>query len=163
MAIPITPYWKLAYSRSDQLVATITQKRPSGSTLRIIKLWRYKWDTNYSGVGGENYKKLAEAIWVTDRRVARLTGGKASSSLRVKKLSRAFPRAYYYEVEMFDEDLETQVRRREYYIKGKSATFNFEITDLWAKAADDDPLTRFQVEGEGVELMHFLESLTLND
>ena len=162
VAIPVTRYWKLKYKKEDQLTAVITQSRPSGKPLREIKVWRYKWNTVYSGVGGENYKKLAEQIHELDWAEAIAAGGKASR-LRVKKLNREFSRVYYYTVELHDSELKANVRRREYYAKGKSATFNFAITDFWEVAGDDDELTRFQVKGEGVELMHLLQSLSLND
>jgi hypothetical protein len=160
--IPVTPYWKLEHKSEDQLTTVLTQSRPNGKPLRTVEVWRYRWDTNYSGVGGENYKALAEQIYELDREEARALGGKASA-LQVKRLSRDFKRAYYYAVELHDPDLKKDVRRREYYIKGKGATFNFAIVDFWEASSDDDALTLFEAKGEGVELMHVLESLTLNE
>ena len=82
--------------------------------------------------------------------------------MRVKKLSTEFKRAYWYEVKLFDSTLDANIRRREIYIKGVSATINFEIVDHWSSQTGDDAVTAFQMKGEGVELMHVLKSLKLN-
>lgn len=160
--LPVSPHWTIKYHRRDQHVATVTQTRPNGKPLRVMKVWRYKWNTIYSGVGGENCKKLAEVILEEDRLEAKLAGGKASSKVRVKKLSTEFKRAYWYEVKLFDSTLDANIRRREIYIKGVSATINFEIVDHWSSQPGDDAVTAFQMKGEGVELMYLLKSLKLN-
>lgn len=159
--LPVSSHWTLRYERGTQHVATLKQTRPNGKPLREIKVWRYKWDTVYSGVGGENCRKLAEVILELDREEAKLAGGKASSKVYVRKLNREFKRAYWYKVEMYDSKLDAKIRRREMYIKGKSATFNFEILEHISAQKTDDHVTRFQIENDGVELMHLLESLEL--
>jgi hypothetical protein len=160
--VPVSRHWKIKYHSRDQHVATVTQTRPNGKPLRVMKVWRYKWNTIYSGVGGENCKKLAEVILEQDRLEAKLAGGKASSKVRVKKLSTEFKRAYWYEVKLFDSDLDANVRRREIYIKGVSATINLEIVDHWSSQPGDDAVTAFQMKGDGPEIMHLLKSLKLN-
>jgi len=163
IALPVSPHWKLTYVRKSQHVGTITQTRPNGKPLRTIKIWRYKWNTVYSGVGGENCRKLAEVIHELDRDEVKASGGKVSSRVRVKKLNRHFKRVYHYRLETYDSELEDIVRRREFYFKGTSATFNFEVTEHCGWKDDDDALTRFRIDNEGVELMHVLQSLEPND
>ena len=140
----------------------MTRSRPNRKLLRRIKLWRYRWDTRYSGVGGENYKQLAEEIFEIDREIAKDHGFKASKKLTIKKLNREFSRAYYYFMEEIDKELKAKVRTHNYYIKGKTATFNFEVTDVLAVYENDDDVTRWLTTEEGPEVMALLRSVARN-
>lgn len=160
--VPVTSRWRWKWPSSDQLSAQFRLLRPGGkSVLRYIKVWRYKWNTLYSGVGGENAKELAEEILDLEKIDARRSGRKVSKQITVRKLNRHFRRCYYYYAETFDEDLEEAVVSRNYYFKGKTATFCVEVIDR-EKQVTDDAVTFWRLEDEGVEVRAFLDTIRKN-
>ena len=162
-AVPATSRWRWKWPSSDQLNLHLRMLRPEKkSVLRYVKLWRYKWTTVYSGVGGENAKRLAEVIYDLDRDKAKTTGKRVSKRLLVRKLNLKFRRSYYYYVETYDSDLKEDILTTNYYFKGRSATFSLEIIDRKEDPADD-AVTRWRLKGKDPELRVFLDSIDFND
>jgi hypothetical protein len=160
--VPVSSRWRWKWPSTDQLSVHFRLLRPgSDSVLRYIKVWRYRWDTLYSGVGGENAKELAEEILELEKIDARREGRKVSKKVTVRKLNRHFRRCYYYYAETFDVDLEEHVVSRNFYFKGKTATFCVEVIDR-KKAAGDDAVTLWRLEDEGVEVRAFLDTIHRN-
>ena len=161
---PISSNWKVEWAaqNSTQLHGTYVQMRPDGTPLREIKIWRYRWDTTYSGVGGENYKKLAAEIQAIDKEDARSLPGTKVSPLRVRKLSREFRRAYHWTVSTENSDGDLMLRTTNWYFKGRSATFCFEIIEHFVTSSEDDALTIWMLNEKPVELDAFLESVVLS-
>ncbi|MEE8106541.1 MAG: hypothetical protein V3T86_13480 [Planctomycetota bacterium] len=161
-AVPVSTRWRWKWPRTDQLAVEFRILRPDEkSVMRHIKVWRYKWNTVYSGVGGENAKKLARAILEIERDNARGTGRKASKTVGVRKLNRHFPRAHYYFAQTFDDDLQKDVTSRNYYFKDKTARFCVEVIELKGKPSDDQILA-WRVKDKDPELRAFLDSIKRN-
>lgn len=145
---------------ADQLRQLFTQKRPGGGPLREIKVWVYKWNTVYSGVGGENYKGLAKMMHEYDRDSTAKKGRKSSRSIGTRKINSEFSRAYYYFIEGFDVDEEQNLRRDNYYMKGDSISFNFEVITHIDPAKGDDDVTKWQAGEDDPEIEAVLSSLS---
>lgn len=160
--IPVGRLWDWDYPEDeDQHTVTITQKRASGGVLCQIEVHRYKWNTRYSGVGGENAKKLADVLCDIDDGIARDDGDKCSK-LKVKKFNRNYKRAHFYKVDYKDPAPGKPLVREEYYVKGRRTTFNFQITIYQPKLKKPDPFTLWQTKARP-EARWMLESITASD
>jgi hypothetical protein len=140
----------------------VTQKRPNGQKLRYIKVWTYRWDTVYSGVGGENSKGLAKMMHEVDRDSTAKSKRKVSPEVTARKLNAEFSRVYYYFVEGLDVDEEKKLRRDNYYMKGDNLTFNFEVISYLDATEGDDEVTKWQSGDDDPEIKAVLESLVTN-
>jgi hypothetical protein len=136
-----------------ELVKRIGAERP----VRIVKIWMYRWDTVYSDVGGENAKKIAEGNMEYDRAKFKKVTFR-SDRIVTARLSRGFPKTSYYEI-VGDDESYGPARRRNYYVKGKSATYNFEVIEIRRTEEADDPWTAWQAAGESCELDAVLASI----
>jgi hypothetical protein len=160
MGLPVGRGWEfreLRPGKDDQLWGDITRTLPGGRLVREIKIWVYKWTTVYSGVGGENAKELAEGNMEVDRGTMKKVAFR-SNRIVTARMGRGFPKTSYYEIVGEDEKL-GPVRRRNYYVKGTTTTYNFEVIELRRTEASDDPWTRWQVEGNDPELDAVLEAM----
>jgi hypothetical protein len=158
--LPVGRGWALKEHRivpNEQLCAEITRSLAEGRVTRHVKIWFYKWNTSYSGTGGENAKGLAEKDLENDREGMKKISFR-SNRVVTARLSRGFPKTSYYEIAGEDEKL-GPLRRRNYYVKGKTTTYNFEVIEYRLAKPDDDPWTKWQVEGDDPELKAVLESL----
>jgi hypothetical protein len=166
LGLPTGNAWSWTYNTNpkdnDQLHMFVTQKRPNGEKLRYIKVWTYKWDTVYSGVGGENSKGLAKMMHEVDRDSTAKSGRKVSAAVTAKRLSAEFDRVYYYFVEGLDVDEEKRLRRDNYYMKGKNLTFNFEVITYLDPMQGDDEVTKWETGETDPEIKAVLESLVSN-
>ena len=82
-----------------------------------------------------------------------------STRVTARRLSRDFPRAYYYFVEGHDNDEKARIRRRSYYVKGDAWTVNVEVIDFLDRADKDDACTAWMRTVDGPECDAFLRSL----
>ena len=167
MGLPTGSAWSWKYNtdakNNDQLHMFVDQKRPNGQKLRHIKVWTYRWDTVYSGVGGENTKGLAKMMHEVDRDSTAKSGRKVSPAVTAKRMSAEFDRVYYYFVEGFDVDEEKKLRRDNYYMKGDNLSFNLEVISYLDPTDGDDEVTKWQCGSDSdPEIKAVLESLTLN-
>ena len=166
LGLPIGNAWSWEYNTNakdkDQLHMFVNQKRPNGQKLRQIKVWTYRWDTVYSGVGGENSKGLAKMMHDVDRDSTAKSGRKVSPEVTAKKLNAEFDRVYYYFVEGLDVDEEKHLRRDNYYMKGNNLTFNFEVITYLDPTDGDDEVTKWQAGQTDPEVKAVLESLVSN-
>ncbi len=161
--VPYSGLWTPGRGDGDQLATQIYRKTPDGDTVRHIKVWAYRWDTIYSGVGGENYKKLAKEMHELDRDSMSKKGRKASTKVQTKRLNKEITRSYYYYVQGFDVDLEKTIRRRNYYIKGKNITLNFEVIDMFDPEEGEDPVTQWVRTQEDPETAPLLATISFPD
>lgn len=166
LGLPTSTAWSWKYNadpkNNDQLHMFVDQQRPNGKKLRQIKVWTYRWDTVYSGVGGENYKGLAKMMFDVDRDITARSKRKSSNAVTAKRMNAEFDRVYYYFVEGLDVDEEKRLRRDNYYMKGSNLSFNFEVITYLDPTEGDDEVTKWQC-GEGdPEIAAVLESLVSN-
>ncbi len=160
--IPVSPHWRWDFPEDeDQHCVTITQARRSGGVLAQIEVHRYKWNTIYSGVGGENAEKLADVLCEIDDDIARDDGDKCSR-VKVKKFSRNFKRSHFYKVTYKDPAPGKPAVREEYYVKGRTATFNFQITYHQPKMKEPDAFTLWQSKTRP-ESRWMLDSIKIRD
>lgn len=166
LGLPANEAWSWRYNadskNNDQLHMFVDQMRPNGKPLRRIKVWTYRWDTVYSGVGGENYKGLAKMMHEVDRDSTAKTKRKSSPAVTARKLNGEFSRVYYYFVEGFDVDAEQTLRRDNYYMKGDNLSFNFEVISYLDPTEGDDEVTKWQCGESDPEIEAVLESLAAN-
>jgi hypothetical protein len=155
--VPRGPTWARTYLTEDRLEVVISQKRPDDSLPRRIRVHRYRWDTVHSDVGGEDAQGLADAIREAETELVELLGGKVGPLL-TRRISTQFNRAHYYEVEELDIEAKTRVRRLEYYVKARTATYNLEITEFPALPTGD-PVTAWQAGKDDPELEAVLASI----
>ncbi|MDJ0521903.1 MAG: hypothetical protein QNJ90_07485 [Planctomycetota bacterium] len=160
--VPITPRWRWRWPKEDQHTVALTVAAVNGKPMRKIDLWRYKWDTIYSGVGGENAKKLAQELYKIDRDIAHKMTRKASKKMVAKRLNKHFSRAWYYWAQDFDEKLNAPTKRHNYYIKGKTATFNLEVIDIDSISWELGPVSAWMEREGDPEVAHVLASVRLN-
>jgi hypothetical protein len=156
--LPIGRGWvfsAMTPAKGDQLWGEIVRTLPNARMVRKIRFWIYRWDTVYSGVGGENAKGLAEGDFAADREgMTRVTA--RSARVITARLSRGFPKTSFYEVAGTDDKL-GPARRRNYFVKGSSTTFNFEVIEMRKTEPGDDPWTAWQTEAPDPELESFAE------
>ena len=155
--------WTVKRGTGSQHVLSIFQREHGGETICHVKIWRYEWDTVYSGVGGENYKKLAKEMHELDRDSMAKKGRKASRRVTAKRLNSEFSRAQYYYVQGFDVDLEATIRRRNYYLKDDSTTYNLELIEYLDPKKSDDAVSGWLRTVEGPERDAFLTSVSSGD
>ena len=142
--------------KDDQLWGEITKSLGEDRPARIVKIWAYRWDTTYSDIGGENAKGLAEKDLENDRmNMTKVTF--RSDRVVTARLSKGFPKTSYYEVVGEDEKY-GPVRRRNYYVKGKVTTLNFEVIESRRTRPEDDAWTAWQAAEETCELDAVLAS-----
>ena len=142
--------------KDDQLCGEVSKTLPNGRLVRRIQFWFYRWDTVYSGTGGENAKGIAEGNFLADRgNMTKVTA--RSPRVITARMSRAFPKASFYEVAGVDDKL-GPARRRNYYVKGSATTYNFEVVEMQKTEETDDPWTRWQTAAPDPELEAVLES-----
>jgi hypothetical protein len=144
LSFPSSDRWTYTYTRKSQHILSIFQKTAAGKTVCEVKVWFYRWDTDYSGVGGENYVKLAKVMLEADR--AAMAGARVKASPRVQAahLNPEFPRAQTYFVEGLDAEEGAYVRRLNYYLKDKSRTYNVELVVHIDALAGEDAVTTWQ-------------------
>lgn len=161
LSYPYGTRWTYQYSgKNDQLLLTLTQKSLDGAVLSVVKFWTYRWDTTYSGVGGENYVKLAKTMLEVDREAMVGPGAKASPRVIATSLSPQFPRAQFYFVEGDDADEEARVRRLNYYLKDGQRTYNVEMIVRTEAQPEEDPLTLWQRTDADPERGNLLKTLS---
>jgi hypothetical protein len=165
LGLPVSARWSYAYTgEDDQHLLSITQKGASGETLCLVKLWVYRWNVVYSGIGGENYVGLAKVMHELDRDATLAKGRKVSPRVTTVRLNAHFPRAQYYHVEGFDMDEVRTVRRRNYYLKDRSRTYCVELIEYRDPAPKDDAVDAWQRDGDACpERRAFLESIAPRD
>jgi hypothetical protein len=160
LTLPASRGWAIAREGAHnqaQEAAYIHRVLSDNRITREIKIWAYQWNIDYSGVGGSNAKNLAEMFLEADREVfKRITF--RSDRVVTAYFNKAFPKTSYYEI-VGEDAARGPVRRRNYYVKAKTVTFNFEILE-WRKAsAEDPPWVRWQCEGKDPELEAILASI----
>ncbi len=163
MRLPLSALWTWKYPKTDQHILSVMQYGNKSKLLRHMKIWRYRWDTLYSGVGGENYSKLAKVMHELDRDSMAKQGRKASTRVTAKRLNAEFSRAQFYFVEGFDVDEEARIRRRNYYVKAPNTTYNFEVIDYLDAVPGEDPVTAWLRTVEGPDWDVLLQSLAAAD
>ncbi len=158
-AFPFGRGWNflpLRPGKDDQLWGEISRTLPNGRVTCRIRFWIYRWDTVYSGTGGENAKGLAEGNFEADREnMTKVTS--RSPRVVTTRMSRGFPKASFYEVAGVDDKL-GPARRRNYYVKGASTTYNFEVIEMRKTEEADDAFTAWQCQGPDPELAYLIES-----
>jgi hypothetical protein len=142
----------------DQLWGEIRKTVAGARLCRHVKVWVYDWDSTYSDVGGENAKGLAKMDLETDRYVSTKIISR-STRVTMVRLNKEFPQAAFYELVGEDPEL-GPVRRRNYYVKGKTRTYNFEVIELRKTEATDSPFVAWQCAAETSETDAILESIT---
>ena len=166
LGLPNGSAWSWKYNPdtkdNDQLHMFVNQVRPNGQKLRQIKVWTYRWDTVYSGVGGENYKGLAKMMHEVDRDITAKSGRKSSTAVNAKRLNAEFDRVYYYFVEGLDVGEEKRLHRDNYYMKGLNVSFNFEVITYMDPTEGDDGVTKWQCGENDPEIAAVLGSLVSN-
>lgn len=136
MLIPAEMGWGWKWSKEEQLSVTMTCRNRHRRMISEIEIWYYRWDTLYSGVGGENAKKLAERIRDIDVSKAKEKGGKVSR-IKIQRLSRDISRAYVYTIRDAKRTSDCSLIKREIYVKGRTATFNIATREA-VKAHDSE-------------------------
>ena len=126
---PVSGRWRIEYPEEDQKSAVLTQKNASGKTIRTVVFYRYRWNTTYSGIGGENAQKLAEVLWKLECEVYAERARDASRSVEIRNLNKNVARSYYYFVRGPDPDDKREKRTRSWYFKGKRNTFCVQVID----------------------------------
>jgi len=164
-SLPLGRGWSLkdlVPQKGDQRWAEITKTLPNGRVVRQVIVWVYLWQTLYSvgggkTIGGENAKELAETGMEFDReRFSKIKF--RSNRIVTARLSKGFSKASYYEIVGEEKSL-GDLRRRNYYVKGETATYCFEVLEFRKTAPEDDAWTKWQSEGDDPELALILESL----
>jgi hypothetical protein len=127
-----------------------------------ISICVYSFNTIYTGsgrqggVGGENATGLAKEFLDYDKfRLVKVES--ASTSISARPLSKAFPRAQYYEIVGKSKD-SGRVRLRSYFAKTSTQTWAFDVTQFLDAVADDTPAEAWQNAGEDPELEAVLQS-----
>jgi len=167
VGLPVGGKWMTSYTGSgevsSQLNMFIRQERPGGVLLREIKIWTYSWNTVYSGVGGENSKKLAKVMHEVDRDSVARKGRKASKGVKARRLNKEMKRVYYYFVEGLNVGAEAHLRRQSFYFKGEHAyTYCFEVITHLDPVKNDDRVTTWQTEADRREFDAVMASLVPN-
>lgn len=154
--LPVGRGWTLIEPGDSQLKAEIVKTIQPGRVLRKIRVWMYQWNVTYSGIGGENAKNLAEASLKNDQ-AALAKVVRRSDRVATIRMGKGFPKTNYYEVIGEDKEL-GPVRIRNYYVKGKTTTYNFEVIEYRKTTEEDSPWIRWQCEGDDPELGWILET-----
>jgi hypothetical protein len=149
-------YTDLDPGEDQQFWGTVKRTLPNARMVCEIKIWVYRWDTVYSGTGGENAKGLAEGAMGGDREGMKKVSFR-SPRIVTKGMSRGFPKTSYYEIVGEDDKL-GPVRRRNYYVKGSNTTYNFECIEWRKTEPADDPWTAWQTSGPDPEVEAVLAS-----
>lgn len=157
---PMGGCWCHEYSGdNDQLLLTIKQKALTGAMLCEVRIWTYRWDTVYSGIGGENYVKLAREMLEVDRQGLPGKDTKVSARVMSTSIHAHLPRAQFYFVEGYDSEIEGRLRCLNYYRKDDARTYNVEFIVRLDPVEDEDPLTSWQRTDDDPERAAFLKSL----
>ncbi|MCP5070931.1 MAG: hypothetical protein GY946_30575 [bacterium] len=144
MLMPARGQWGIKFhADEEQHCSTLTQKDAKGRIISKVQVHRYKWNTLYSGVGGENARKLADDIRELDLESAKEDGDKCSS-VKVKKFSKHLPRSHYYRVTYKDPKIGFAIIRDEHYVKGDRATFNIVVVSYRQELQDADAFAKWQ-------------------
>jgi hypothetical protein len=155
---PVSTRWSADLPGEDQKRLVLTQKGFGGAVLRTLNVHVYRWDTTYSGVGGENCQKLAEVLWKLDKEIYANRARDASRGVEVKRLNAKIPRSYYYFARGVDPEKETLTKVQNWYFKGKRHTYALElIENLDEKVAKVEADKWLQAEGN-VEIAAVLDS-----
>jgi hypothetical protein len=158
---PVSTRWTAEYPNEDQKKLVLTQKGFGGAVLRTLMVHVYRWNTVYSGVGGENCQKLAEVLWKLDKEIYANRARDASRGVEVKRLNAKIPRSYYYFARGVDPVKETLTKVQNWYFKGWATTFAIELVEnLDEKVVKVDPDKWLQAEGDP-EIAAVLDSFAL--
>ena len=158
LLVPVRRGWTIKYhDDKDQHCSSISQRDPNKDLIALVQVHRYKWNTTYSGVGGENARKLAEGIHESDRESAREDGDRCTG-LKTKRFNKHFTRSHYYRVKYKDPKVGFAFYRDEYYVKGTWSTFNIVVLTYRTKAQDKSPFEKWRAE-EHPELEWLLSTM----
>ena len=157
--IPVGRGWWMGAPKDDmdgQLCGEILRNISDTRVIRQVRVWVYRWDTVYSGTGGENAKGLAEKDMNADR------GGMKKVTFRSQRvvtarLSAGFPKTNFYEI--VGETDGGPIRIRNYYVKGSTTTYNFEVREFRRTDTADSPFVKWQIAETDPELASILASL----
>ena len=147
-------------SSDTQICGDILKTLPNGRVVHEIRIWIYDWNTLYQSAEGdfkgENAKGLAERSMAIDRTAMEKVTFR-STRIVTARMSRGFPKASFYEISGAAKG-GGAVRRRNFYVKGNSTTFNFEVIEFQKTAPEDDAWTVWQTSGPDSELDAVVES-----
>jgi hypothetical protein len=161
LGYPLGARWSVSYTgKNDQHILTLVQRAPSGQPLCEVKVWTYSWDVVYSGVGGENYVKLARIMLELEREVMAGPGSKSSPSVTAKSLNAQFPRTQFYFVEGYDDEVKARVKRLNYYLKDDQRTYNVEFVVRVEAAPEEDAISAWQRSDADPERQAVLQALS---
>ncbi len=160
-AYPVSRRWRIEWPDEDQKSAVLTQKNASGKAIRTVIFYRYRWNTTYSGIGGENAQKLAEVLWKLEREVYAERARDASRSVEIRAFNKNVARSYYYFVRGPDPDDQREKRTRNWYFKGKRNTFCVQVIDeLDASLATTELDRALQAEADA-EIALVIDSISM--
>jgi hypothetical protein len=160
MGLPVGRGWKFQPMRpgqDDQQWGAITRTLGEAKKVREIKIWVYSWNTVYSGVGGENAKGMAEMMMESDRFGMKKVSFR-SNRIVTARMGRGFPKTSFYEISGEDEAF-GPMRRRNYYAKGTTSTYCFEVLEYRKTEAAPGSYERWQAEGDDPELDAVLDAM----
>ena len=163
VAFPVSRRWRIEYPDEDQKSAVLTQRNFAGKVVRTVTFYRYRWDTEYSGVDGVNAQKLAEVLWKLDREIYAARARDASRSLETRALNKNVPRSCYYFARGPDPEDERDKRVRNWYFKGKRNTFCVEVVEELEPSFATTDADRALVSDDDPEIALVLGSIAVDE
>jgi len=144
--------------KDEQSWGVVSRTLSDGRKAADIDISEYRFDTIYSGTGGENAAELAKDRLLYDREQFSKVDS-SSQQAATRSLGKGFSRAYYVEVVGTLAKDAGPGRMRTWFTKGKVRTYAFDVTEFRATAPTDDPFVAWQKSVEDPELEAVLRSI----